>query len=104
MRWEKADKTEWPGFTEHDFKICELCGALNLAVTDECVVCSWHGRFGYDPDSVKKAMQELRQASRDLGDTFFSEDVSLEEYLRPARRPNRLVTWVRRVLGFDGQN
>lgn len=100
MRWERANWAEKPGFTENDFKVCELCGALNVASTSECVICGWHGRFDYDPESVKRAMADVREASS--REAFVSEDVTLDEYLSKAQRPNRAVAWIRRLLRLGG--
>ncbi|MDO8587042.1 MAG: hypothetical protein Q7T82_08380 [Armatimonadota bacterium] len=99
MRWERTNRAERPGFTENDFKICEFCGALNVASSIECVICGWHGRFDYDPESVKRAMESLRTA---IGqETLVSDDINLEEYLVRARRPNRALDWIKRVLGLN---
>jgi hypothetical protein len=44
-------------FHEHEIKICELCGWLNLASNTECFVCGWHGRFEQDPEVVRAAIE-----------------------------------------------
>lgn len=46
---------------EGDLKICDLCGALNLAENGECFVCGWHGRFDTSPEVVRIAMELVRR-------------------------------------------
>lgn len=101
MRWEGQNKAEKQGSTGHDFKICLLCDALNIAATEECVICGWRGKFDYDPELVSKALAELKEASSDRSDAFFSEDVNLEEYLEVRKPPVvRIAAWIHRVFGF----
>ena len=48
--------------TEDDLKICELCGALNLASNRNCFACGWHGKFEKRPEIVRMALDlTLRQ-------------------------------------------
>jgi hypothetical protein len=101
MRWERAHRPEMPGFTENDLKVCDLCGALNMASTRECVICGWHGKFDYDRESVRKAIGEI-QSAKDGPESLLSGDVMLEEYLGiEGRRGNRVIRWIRRLLGMD---
>jgi len=96
---ERANRAERPGSTGNDFKVCFFCGALNVASTRECVICGWHGRFDYSASSVRKAMEELRAASQNPGDYFSADETDLAEYLAaPARRPNRVIEWLRRFF------
>jgi hypothetical protein len=102
MRWVTPNRAERPECTGNDFKICNLCGALNPADTDECVICSWRGRFDIDSDAIAKAMKDLRDDTGWLNDAFVSEDVLLDEYLTvKSHRRGRLATWVRKLLGLD---
>jgi hypothetical protein len=99
MRRERPDRAERSWSTENDFKVCFFCGALNVASTKECVICGWHGRFDYGLGSVRKAMEELRVASESPGDNFYSDEIDLAEYLgASARRPNRVIEWLRRLF------
>jgi hypothetical protein len=99
MARERANRAERPGSTGNDFKVCFFCGALNVVLTKECVICGWHGRFDFDPDSIRKAMQDLRMASENPGDYFASDETDLAEYLGASvRRPNRVIGWLRRFF------
>lgn len=60
MIGREAGYQEAGPFHESDLKICDLCGALNLAVNNECFVCGWHGRFEKRPEYVRIAMETLR--------------------------------------------
>ena len=46
---------------ESDLKICDLCGALNLAENGECFVCGWHGHFDTSPRVIRIAMELVRR-------------------------------------------
>jgi hypothetical protein len=52
-----------------NLKICDLCGALNIASDSECVVCRWHGHFERRPEVVRIALEfhmQRQQNSSDL--------------------------------------
>ena len=42
--------------TADDLKICELCGALNLASNRNCFGCGWHGKFEERREIVRVAL------------------------------------------------
>ncbi|MDO8683041.1 MAG: hypothetical protein Q7N50_06135 [Armatimonadota bacterium] len=72
-----------------------------MASSRECVVCSWRGRFDFDPETIRKAMEELSSASANEAESYFSTNQALDEYLSPeSHPPNRLVAWLRRKLGL----
>lgn len=41
------------------FKVCSLCGALNIRENDECFVCRWHGDFDGNQALVELKLIEL---------------------------------------------
>jgi hypothetical protein len=61
MIWRESGPKEAGPFQASDLKICDLCGALNLASNDECFVCRWRGRFERRPEMVKLAMELLER-------------------------------------------
>jgi len=100
MRRQRMRRAERTGFAEHDFKVCELCGALNPAANHECVVCGWRGRFENEPAAVQRSIQDWRAQMAASNDPYWSEDADLAEYLGPDDRPaNRLLVWLKRVFG-----
>jgi hypothetical protein len=40
-------------------KLCEFCGALNLASNKECWTCCWHGGFSVNEQTIALAWQRL---------------------------------------------
>ena len=61
MLWHQSGPQEASAFTASDLKICDLCGALNLASNRECFICRWHGRFECRADVVNLAMELAEQ-------------------------------------------
>lgn len=41
------------------FKVCPLCGALNVRENDECFVCTWKGAFDHHPVTVHLRLAEI---------------------------------------------
>lgn len=54
--WREAGQ-EAGRLNESEFKICDLCGALNLARNQACFICSWRGRFETRPDVIRMAIE-----------------------------------------------
>ncbi len=63
------------GFTERDFKVCDLCGALNPVTNEECFVCGWSGRFHTDRETIGDAMRTLEDHYGVLDESLFEEEV-----------------------------
>jgi len=40
-------------------KRCPLCGAVNALGNTECFVCTWHGGFDHDQETVEEGLGEL---------------------------------------------
>lgn len=81
-RAKKGTNMEWQergpdrlGYTERDFKVCDLCGALNPATNFECFVCGWNGHFHDDRDTVRDAMKELEYEYGEITESLFEEEV-----------------------------
>jgi len=74
MEWHERGSNELE-FTERDFKVCELCGALNPATNNECFVCSWSGRFHTDSDLIRDAMRALESEFGALDESLFAKEV-----------------------------
>ncbi len=62
------------GYTERDFKVCDLCGALNPVTNEECFVCSWSGRFHTDRETIGETMRMLEKYYGALDESLFSEN------------------------------
>lgn len=63
------------GYTERDFKVCGLCGALNPVSNVECFVCSWGGVFHTDKETVRETMQELEYTQGGIDESLFHEEI-----------------------------
>ncbi len=63
------------GYTERDFKVCDLCGALNPVTNFECFVCGWTGHFHTDRETVGEAMRTLESEYGELTESLFEEEV-----------------------------
>lgn len=74
MEWHERGPDR-VGYTERDFKVCDLCGALNPALNAECLVCGWTGRFHTDRETVRDAMVSLQSEYGELNESLFEEEV-----------------------------
>ena len=63
------------GYSERDFKVCGLCGALNPAMNAECFVCGWCGTFYADRETVETAMRAVEDHYGSLDGSLFVEEV-----------------------------
>ncbi|MCL5105684.1 MAG: hypothetical protein M1133_16450 [Armatimonadetes bacterium] len=72
------------GYDEHDFKVCDLCGALNPVANDECFVCGWRGWFHYDAETIKDAIRSLKGEFGQLDASLFVEEVVPSTPPRPS--------------------
>lgn len=60
MAKQPSRHDEPAGFDKTQFKVCDLCGALNYAIRRDCFVCGWHGHFTTDPEVIHRAATERR--------------------------------------------
>lgn len=67
------------GFSAKDFKVCDLCGALNRVANNECFVCGWSGMFHREEDVVMRAMKEFEERYGGLSETIMSEELLPDE-------------------------
>ena len=86
------------GFTEKDFKVCDLCGALNRAENNECFVCGWYGSFHTDPDTVRQAMMEFEERYGGLSETLVAEELLPDE----GSGPSWFSTLIEKIKTFLG--
>lgn len=63
------------GFSETDFKVCDLCGALNRVSNGECFVCGWTGTFHRDPETVRQALRDFQSYYGGINETLLAEEV-----------------------------
>lgn len=75
MEWYERGSDSLGGYTERDFKVCDLCGALNPVKNQECFVCGWTGRFHTDNESIRDAMQSLENEYGSIDNSLFEEEV-----------------------------
>jgi hypothetical protein len=52
--------------TPGSFKVCPLCGTLNVKENEECCCCSWKGAFETSPEKVQVVMWQMVDASSEL--------------------------------------
>jgi hypothetical protein len=65
MIWHDTLKPGSGTVQASQLKICDLCGALNLAANVECHVCRWRGKFDNRREVVQLAMDLMeRQQGR----------------------------------------
>ncbi len=84
MSWRELGHQEAGPFQVNDLKICDLCGALNLALNGECFVCGWHGRFERRPEVIQIAKELMeRQHGRLLLQLLTSPHVYRESFRSP---------------------
>jgi hypothetical protein len=74
MLWEERGPDRLR-FTERDFKVCDLCGALNPVTNPSCFVCGWSGRFHDDAETVREAMRTVESEHGGLDRSLFAEEV-----------------------------
>lgn len=84
------------GFSERDFKVCGLCGALNRVDNDACFICGWAGIFHYDPDTVRQVIREFEQERGGLTETLLSEEILPNE----SPGPGFLSTLIEKIKVF----
>lgn len=77
-----------------EFKVCQLCGTLNVRQNCECFVCRWHGEFDTNSALVEIKLYELLDRCPELTDVMYehqSERIGFwkalsEAILAPFRR------------------
>jgi hypothetical protein len=74
MEWSERGPDRL-GFNERDFKVCDLCGALNPVTNTDCFICGWEGRFHTDRESVRDAMDQLSREHGEITQSLFAEEV-----------------------------
>jgi hypothetical protein len=52
--------------TPGEFKVCPLCGALNVKENDSCCECSWQGKFETGAEAVQVRMWQMVDTSPEL--------------------------------------
>lgn len=70
-------------YTERDFKVCGLCGALNPVTNTKCFVCSWSGIFHSDRETIRDVMNELESDQGRIDESLFFEEVVPSTLPRP---------------------
>ncbi|MHB9037353.1 MAG: hypothetical protein ACYC64_11860 [Armatimonadota bacterium] len=83
MEWYERGSDSLGGYTERDFKVCDLCGALNPVKNHECFVCGWTGRFHTDSESIRDAMHALEKQYGSLDQSLFEEEILPSTAPRP---------------------
>jgi hypothetical protein len=74
MRHEER-KSEWTGFSIKDFKVCDLCGALNRVTNNQCYVCGWNGKFHKEEEIVTDAMREAVERYGSLSEAVLAGEL-----------------------------
>lgn len=54
------------------FKVCTLCGSLNVAENNECFVCRWHGSFDRNPSLIRLRIYEIVRNCPDFWEVWSS--------------------------------
>jgi len=83
MQWQERGPNRL-GYTERDFKVCDLCDALNPVTNAECFVCGWNGMFRTDRETVREAMRALEEQYGGLSESLFAEEVLPSTPPRPS--------------------
>jgi hypothetical protein len=86
MIWRETWGDQARAFQAADLKICDLCGALNLASNGECFVCRWRGHFDCRPEVVTLAMELLERQHGRIELPLISDRVTLGPLQRPSLR------------------
>ncbi len=73
MEWQERGPDRL-GYTERDFKVCDLCGALNPATNVVCFVCGWNGMFYTDRETVGDAMRDMEREYGGLNQSLFEDE------------------------------
>ena len=60
------------------FKVCPLCGAVNVVSNAACFVCLWKGKFSHDPAQIETRLYDLIFACPE-----FLEVLVTEEHVEP---------------------
>ncbi len=94
MARQPSRQDEPAGFEHGRFKVCDLCGALNHVEWPECFICSWHGHFATDPESVFRAAREQRESEQAEG-LLPSPGACAAD---PLPAPRALLAYLRRML------
>jgi hypothetical protein len=76
MIWNETDQSGARAYQAADLKICDLCGALNLAANKECFICRWRGHFERRPEVVTIAMELLERKHGGLDPSLISNSLS----------------------------
>lgn len=72
------------GFSEKDFKVCDLCGALNRAANNECFICGWNGYFHQDEKVVRNAMREFADRYGGVNEAIIAEELLPSQVCGPS--------------------
>ena len=67
------------GFSERDFKVCDLCGALNRVSNERCFSCGWSGTFHHEEEVVRQAMKEFEDYYGGMNENLVSEEILSDE-------------------------
>ncbi len=70
-------------FTAKDFKVCDLCGALNRIYNSKCFVCSWHGLFHTDSETVMRTIEEFGEEHGGISEALIAEEILSDSPLAP---------------------
>ena len=70
-------------FSEKDFKVCDLCGALNRIANNQCFICGWNGMFHQEEVLVRRAMKEFEVHYGGINNTVLSEELLPDEPTGP---------------------
>ena len=72
------------------FKVCPLCGAVNVLANSKCFVCTWAGRFIEDEAHIETCLYQMVFRCPELLDVLIDEERA---------EPQALWSRVRRFLG-----
>lgn len=86
------------GFSEENFKVCRLCGALNRIENNECFVCGWYGAFHTDAETVKKVIEEFESKYGRLNESLIAEELLPDEQSGPSWF-SMMIEKIKRFLG-----
>ena len=97
MEWQERGSDKL-GYTERDFKVCDLCGALNPVHNDECFVCGWRGWFQFDRETIRNVMHSLEIEYGEINASLFENEAVPST---PPRQSRWAGLWgsLRKLLG-----